>query len=297
MLVAATAATAVIGGNPHLSALACLEHTADPGSGDLFEASSVPLVDDKGRRRSLASYPNRPDAKALAITGPGHGCLRRAAECRSREAGCFATMLRQNPQAMPNLCRGHGRCLVEGSAAAGTAGRFFVFDTLKIPPGSPKTYPLSSAFGWTRLHGCTCPRQIIGAGPHHRRDWTVSGKATRAEAIRLAIERCTEFWQLPCLLLSVDGMADDSDSQIAAGQRHLLPSSEPDILAEDRARIAQVYRGPTGGPSVKGKERKLAPVAAVSSEAAAIESALKSCSEADTAVSSMQIGNFRIAEE
>ena len=264
-------------------------------SGQRFDASSVPLIDDE-TRRSLASYPNRPDAKALAITGTGMAVSdgEPNAEAAKQDAlrRCTARTKRQ--------CRIYA------------VGMDVVWSKEAIPmpaPGEIRFEPLEAPLVPDDIPTISRDRREEIArthmrAPNHRAlaftagaAWTQGARGTRAEAARLALERCAEFEQRPCLLLSVDGLLTIRIPKSRQVIRIFLPSAEAEIPASDKERIGRIYQGPEWRALAKGKNGSWHAVAAAPSEAAAIESALKSCSQADTECRLYAIGNFRVAAE
>jgi hypothetical protein len=113
----------------------------------------------------------------------------------------------------------------------------------------------------------------------------------------LALEQCAEFSQRPCLVLSVDGLLTIRIPKSRQAIHIFLPSVDAEIPAGDRERIGRIYRGAEWRALARGKNGSWHAVAAAPSEAAAIESALKSCSQADTECRLYAIGNFRVAAE
>jgi DNA-binding winged helix-turn-helix (wHTH) protein len=263
-------------------------------SGQRFDASSVPLVGDEARR-SLANYPNRPDAKALAITGEGMG----VADGEANAEAAKQDALRQCTARTKRQCRIYAvgmEVVWSKEALPLPAPADLRFEPLKIPL-VPDDVPLVDRNRRERI-----ANEHMKA-PNHRAlalttggAWTIPARATRAEAARLALERCAEYWQRPCLVLSVDGLLT---IQIPKSRRVVgifLPSTEADIPAEHKERIGRIYQGAEWRALARGKNGSWHATAAAPSEATAIETALKSCSQADTECRLYAIGNFRVAE-
>ena len=72
-----------------------------------FDASVVPLVSD-AHRRSLASYPNRPDAKALAIAYDLISVVDGISDIEGAKQAAIAAMPGSDQEYMQNLCGRHG---------------------------------------------------------------------------------------------------------------------------------------------------------------------------------------------
>jgi DNA-binding winged helix-turn-helix (wHTH) protein len=260
-----------------------------------FDASSVPLVDDE-TRRSLASYPNRPDAKALAIAGLAMG----VSDGQPHVDAAKQDALRRCNARTKGQCRLYAvglDVMWSKEALPMPAPEDLRFEPLEAPL-VPDDIPMIS-----RERREAIARTHMNA-PNHRAlalskgvAWTQGARDTRAEAARLAIELCAEYSQRHCLLLSVDGLLTIRIPKSRQVIRIFLPSAEAEILASDRERVGKIYQGPEWRALAKGKNGSWHAVAAAPSEAAAIESAIKSCSQADTECRLYAIGNFRVAAE
>jgi DNA-binding winged helix-turn-helix (wHTH) protein len=264
-------------------------------SGQRFDASSVPLVDEE-TRRSLVSYPNRPDAKALAITGEGLA----VADGQPNAESAKEDALRRCTARTKRQCRIYavGMDVVWSKEALPLPApedlRFEPLDAPLVPDDIPLiSRDRRDAIARTHMQAPNRRALALTAGVA----WTQGARETRAEAARLAIERCTEFAQRPCLLLSVDGSLTVRIPKSRKVLRIFLPSAEAEILANDRERIGRIYQGAEWRALARGKNGSWHAVAAAPSEAAAIETALKSCAQADTECRLYAIGNFRVAEE
>jgi hypothetical protein len=127
--------------------------------------------------------------------------------------------------------------------------------------------------------------------------WTMGAIASRAEAVRLAVERCAEYWQRPCLILAVDGLLTIQIPKSRQVARIFLPSTETELRDRFKESVGHIYRGPEWRALARGKGGTWHAVAAAASEPAAIDAALTSCSQADTECRLYAIGNFRVPEE
>jgi DNA-binding winged helix-turn-helix (wHTH) protein len=263
-------------------------------SGPTFDASFVPLVEDE-TRKSLASYPDRPDYKALAITGGANG----VAEGQPNAEAAKEDALRRCNARSKRQCRLYavGMEVVWSKQAmpmpAPDDFRFEPLETPLVPDEIPtlnrdRRETIASAYMKGRNHKALA----LTTGAH----WGVDTKGTRAEAARLATERCAEFYSRPCLLLSIDGLLTMRIPKSRHVIRIFLPSVEAEIPAHHRERVGRIYQGPEWRALAKGKNGWHA-IAAAPSEAAAIETALKSCSQADAECRLYAIGNFRVAQE
>jgi DNA-binding winged helix-turn-helix (wHTH) protein len=262
-------------------------------SGPRFDAASVPLIDEE-LRRTLANYPTRPDAKALAITGMGIGVAEGEPDAETaKQVALRRCNARNNRQ-----CRVYavGMDVVWSKAVVPMpAMEDLRFEPLDVPLATDEI-PLVS-----RERQDEIARTHIKASNHRAlavtrgMAWTQSGRETRAEANRLALELCALGAQRPCLLLSVDGLLTIRIPKSRQILRVFLPSVETDMPADDRARIGRIYLGAEWRALAKGKDSWHA-VAAASTEAAAVDSVLAACAQADTDCRLYAIGNFRVAE-
>ena len=103
--------------------------------------------------------------------------------------------------------------------------------------------------------------------------------------------------QRPCLLLAVDGFLTIQIPKSRQVTRIFLPSIEAEISTEDKERIGRIYQGHEWRALARGKKGTWHAVAGAPSEAAAIDDALRSCSQADNVCQLYAIGNFRVAEQ
>jgi len=275
--------------------------TSDPlrrappvASGQTFDASIVPLVDDEARR-TLAGYPNRPDFKALAITG---GFMAVAEGEVSAEAARQDALRRCTARAN-RQCRLYAvgmNVVWSGEAMPLTAASDLRFEPLGIPL-VPDEIPTLDRDRQDRI-----ATQMQGADHKAlaittRGSWVVNSRATRAEAVRLAVERCAEFWQRPCLILAVDGLLTIQIPKSRQVARIFLPSTEAELAGDDKERIGRIYQGAEWRALARGKNGSWHAVAAAPSEEAAVAAALRSCSQTDQECRLHAIGNFRVLGE
>ncbi|HKH02898.1 MAG TPA: transcriptional regulator [Bradyrhizobium sp.] len=277
------------------STLSSLRSTFHPRQGQMFDASIVPLVSD-ATRRSLASYPNRPDAKALAIAGDGWGVADAATDLESAKREAL----------MHCATRAKRACKIYAVGMNVVWSR----ESLPIPEAAdlhsePLDRPLiAEAIPTLSLANRRRLAETYPAAQNHKAlalttggSWTVREKGTRGEAARLAVEGCTEFHQRPCLLLSVDGVLTIELPTSRKIARIFVPSTEAEISVQEKDAIQRVYQGRDWRALARGKAGTWHAVAAASSESAAIEAALQLCSRNDSECRLYAISNFRIADE
>jgi hypothetical protein len=173
-------------------------------------------------------------------------------------------------------------------------------------PGDLRTEPLALPFVSADVPTLSARRRELVAGYtkalDHRavalttgRSAYVTTRGSRAEAVRLAVERCGERTQRPCLILSVDGYLTVQIPRTRKVDRIFLPSTERDLSDADRAGIARIYSGREWRALVRGKNGSWHAVADAPSETAAIESAMKLCAQSDEGCRLHAIGNFGVA--
>ena len=269
--------------------------TATPAGTPQFDASVVPLIDDEARR-TLASYPNRTDHKALAITGQDMAI----AEGEATPEAAKQDALRRCNARSKRQCRIYavGMDVVwSRHALPMAAARDLRFEPLGIPL-VPEDVPLvdrDRREAIARMHMKAPNHRALALTA--RNAWTISARGTRAEAARLALERCVYAWQRPCLILAIDGLLTIEIPKSRQIVGLFLPSTEADIPAGDRERIGGIYQGTEWRALARGRSGSWHAAAAAPSEPAAIEAALKSCRETDTECRLHAIGNFRILEQ
>ena len=123
-----------------------------------------------------------------------------------------------------------------------------------------------------------------------------SGWNTSSEAVRMVIERCADWYQAPCLLISVDGMLT---LQIPKSWRIIglfMLTTDPQMTNQDKQRVGEVYREKEWRALARGAGGWY-PVADAPSEAAAVDGALGACAAHDRDCQLYAIGNFRVADQ
>jgi hypothetical protein len=110
------------------------------------------------------------------------------------------------------------------------------------------------------------------------------------------VERCGHLNQVPCLLVSVDGMLTVRIPKSRRVTGVFLVTTEPQMSAAVRQRIDEVYRQKEWRALARGHSGAWYPVANSPSEDAAVAAALSACSQSDSDCRLYAIGNFRIAD-
>jgi hypothetical protein len=130
---------------------------------------------------------------------------------------------------------------------------------------------------------------ISDAGPSYMFD-----RADQAEAVRLAVERCSDFAKLPCLLISVDGFLTVRIPASHGIVRPYVLAGETEMSNADKERIGQIYAGKDWRALAKGGSGHWYAVSAADSETAAADSVLEDCRKAEARCQLRAIGNFRV---
>ena len=258
-----------------------------------FDASLIPIISDE-TRKSLANYPNQPDAKALAISVGSYGIAFGTGDTESAKQEALERCRLSSPR-YPYSCRIY------------SVGMDVVFNKMLLPLPDPedlRTEPLDSRLNPTDIPSSNEQSQgvlkayVEATGP---RALSITGRfsgftsmgPTRSDAIRGALERCGYANQRACLVLSVDGYLTMQIPRSRAISDIFLPRTTTELPAADRRRIGALYQGKDWRAVARGKGGWY-PVADAPSEAAAVDAALTACSNNDTECRLFAIGNFRI---
>lgn len=270
-------------------------------SAEKFELAAIPMIG--GVRGDLATYPEQPDFKAVAISGYAVGV---AFGASSREAAKAEALER---------CKARTDLKRSGPCAIYAVGMDVVWSQKSVPKPLPGDFHDESL--GERLHTVDMPllhddvRKEIDAeyvaNDSHRAlalaaqnlpspFWSVRLVAD-AQASRRVVEKCGHLHQVPCLLVSVDGMLT---VQIPKSRRItgvFLVTTEPQMSAAVRQRIDEIYRQKEWRALARGKSGAWYPVANSPSEDAAVAAALSACTQSDSDCRLYAIGNFRIADD
>jgi DNA-binding response OmpR family regulator len=265
-----------------------------------FDASVVPLVTDVVRVQ-LAGYEHEPGAKAIALSREGWGVGSGAPD---EESAKSEALQRCRDRDKTGFCRIYA------------VGNNVVWPRSSLPIPLPADIradvagmPLTSddlVKIWQTIWHVSPPKIVMDypAAANHRAlavglngVFQFAGRANRAEAIRLAIEKCSDFAQAPCLLLSVDGLLTFPLPQSHRIAAPFTLAGEPAMTEADRERIGQIYGGADWRALAKGQSGRWYAVGALANEAAAVEAALKACRAAEADCELYAIGNFRVGEK
>jgi len=274
-----------------------IKGTAGPGAPrQIFDAAVIPLINDMARQ-DLAGYATRPDVKALAISSAGGNGWGMAFGDADVEAAKKEALDRCSARSAGRICRIYA------------VGMDVVWSPASLPLPSPvdiHAEPLDASLLVAEIPLQTDARRqeitekyLPLRTPHKaiavvRQGFLWSGGNSRPEAVRLTVERCGDYYQAPCLLLSVDGSLTIEIPKSRPIEDIFMLSTAPEMSEADRQRIAQVYAGKDWRALAKGQSGGWYAVAGHETEAAAVDAALKACSAAEPECVLYAIGNWRV---
>src|SRR5262249_30253713 len=167
-----------------------------------FDAKLVPLVTDRVRA-SLADFDRQPDFKAIAISHIGWGVASGAPDAVSAEREAIDRCKKRDQK---------GECRIYA------VGATVVWPPLPLPASADlHLEPLDVALSTAEAAGIRGMPTAAGLEAFlNERDHkalaiseagfsSIANRSDRAEAVRLAVERCSDFSRVACLLVSVDG--------------------------------------------------------------------------------------------
>jgi hypothetical protein len=126
--------------------------------------------------------------------------------------------------------------------------------------------------------------------------WYTSNRASRAEAVRLSVERCSDRYQVACLLISLDGFPTHRFPRSYHVTRPFTLAGEKDMSEADKERIARIYGGQDWRALARGGSQRWYAVSGKDTEAAAVDDVLKMCRETEKVCTLHAIGNFRVGK-
>jgi DNA-binding response OmpR family regulator len=262
-----------------------------------FDAADVPLVSDDVRAE-LASYSTRPDFKAIAISADGWGMAIGAA---NREAAEGEAVER---------CKARTKAVTVCRVYASGAHVLWSRGSLPLPrPADLRSEPLDIRFVAAAMpsfddaqrrqledYAKSAEHKAMAVSSRGNALWRFA-TSSRADAVRTAVERCGDVYQIACLLVSVDGMMTVQIPQSRRVAGIFMIATEADMTEPAKRQVEQVYQGKEWRALARGNSRAWYPVADAPSESAAVEAALALCRKSDSDCKLYAIGNFRVIEE
>jgi class 3 adenylate cyclase len=269
--------------------------TAAAGADRRFDPANVPLVTDRVRD-SLADYVRRPDFKAIAISRLGLGVSSGLPDQVAAERDALDRCKRRDQ---------NGDCRIYA------VGDSVVWPPSPSPlPADSRTEPLDIALqpadskfvkGMPTEAGVDA---FLKAKNHKALAVSEAGfssgfstmpdRTDPAEAIRLAVERCSDYAKSPCVLVSVDGFLTVRIPRSYGRVRLYTLGGETEMGEADKERIAKIYGGKDWRALAKGGSGRWYAVNAAESETAAADRVMEDCRRAETECELRAIGNFRV---
>lgn len=266
-----------------------------------FDTAAIPLVTDEARQ-AMADFRTLPGAKAIAISRDGWGMASAARDLDAAKEEALQRCATLGKLATPEP----GPCTIYA------AGSEIVWPEkrLRLPwPADIHSAPLDIPFVAADLP--TIPgfrqafidRRFRAAASHkalaigQERFYVIGARASQAEAVRLAVERCVDFVQAPCLLVAVDGFFTVQLPKMRQVTQLFTLTAETAMSDAEKQRIATIYQRRDWRALARGGGGTWHAVAAAPSEAAAIDQAMELCAANDQGCRIYAIGNFRVADE
>jgi adenylate cyclase len=258
-----------------------------------FDVANVPLVTDRARS-SFADYTRQPDFKAIAISRIGWGVSSGLGDAESAERDALDRCKRRDPN---GDCRVYavGDKVVWPPLPALRPADFHT-EPLDIPlqpadvaivKGMPTAAGLDAFLKLTNHKALAVSGEVGGFS-------SLADRADQGEAIRLVVERCSDFAKLPCLLVSVDGALTVRIPRSYGTLRPYTLAGDMEMSEPDRERISQIYGGKDWRALAKGASGRWYAVNGADSDVAAGERAMQACHQAETQCQLRAIGNFRV---
>jgi two-component system OmpR family response regulator len=267
-----------------------------------FDAATIPLVYDSVRTR-LSDYAREPDTKAIAISREGWGLSSGAAdEAAARNEALERCRERDNA--------GFCRIYALGDNVAWRSASLplpLPADIRADRPAKPAMTVEALNKAWQTMWQTAPPPRVTGytrdrdhralAVASTRTFYVSANRPNRDEAIRLAVERCSDFARTPCLLISVDGVWTVEIPRSYAIAAPFTLAGESQMSEPDRQRIAPVYAGPDWRALARGRSGRWYAVDGHATEAAAADAALQACRTAEAGCVVHAIGNWRVGDK
>ena len=276
------------------------QREASLNSAEKFDVVAIPMIGGRARR-ALTSYPEQPDFKAVAISGYAAAV---AFGASSREAAKAEALDR---------CKARTDLSRSGPCAIYAIGMDVVWSRKSVPMPLPGDFHDESL--GEPLRAVDMPlwrddaRKKIDAyiANDGHRALAIPAKnpagafwgirlAADAQASRRVVEQCGHLHQVPCLLVSVDGMLTVRIPKSRRVTSVFLVTTEPQMSAAVRQRIDEIYRQKEWRALARGHSGAWYAVANSPSEDAAVAAALSACSQRDSDCRLYAIGNFRVAD-
>lgn len=256
-----------------------------------FDPRLVPLVTDRVRA-NLADFPRQPDFKAIAISHIGWGVASGAADVVGAEREAIERCKKRDQK---------GECRIYA------VGNDVVWPALPLPaPADLRAEPLDLALSAADVGGIKGMPSAAGLEAFlTERDHkalaisdvgfsAIANRPDRAEAVRLAVERCSDFSRAACLLVAVDGFLTVRIPRAYRAVRPYALAADAEMSEADRRAVGAIYAGPDWRALVRGGAGRWYAVSGVETETTAVEQALQACRGEDSDCRLRAVGNFRV---
>jgi class 3 adenylate cyclase len=261
-------------------------------AGPPFDPADVPLVFDAVREQ-LAAYGGQPNWKAIAISRRAWGEVEDAPDIDSAK------------QQALELCRQRDK---DGGCRIYAVGNTVVWPRSRLPmpmPADVHAEPLETPFTadnlangqsqvlpyvdqYIRLPDHRAVAQALGGS------WFVAARTSRAEAVRLALERCGDLVGTACLLYSVDGFLTLRIPRAYRVTTAFTLAGETTMSADDKQRLAPIYGQKDWRALARGKPGRWYAVGGIDTEEHAADKAMDACRQIEPECVLHAIGNFRV---
>jgi adenylate cyclase len=259
-----------------------------------FDHTSIPLVTDRVRE-SLANYEKEPDHKSVSIGRDGWGVAVGASDVEAAKREALDRCNQRDP-------RGYCRTYAVGNKVVWSKPAFPL-------PVDVRSTPLDASFTPDEIKLLIFGVTQQGFDTYMMRPdqkalatsqngyWMSSNHRDLAEAVRLAVERCSDRFQTPCLLVSVNGRPTHKIPKTYHIPRPFVLASEPDMTDADKERVGKIYEGEDWRALARGILPRWYAVANMKSEEEAIAEVLKACRAVEKICFLHAIGNFRVGDK
>ncbi|HML12160.1 MAG TPA: adenylate/guanylate cyclase domain-containing protein [Xanthobacteraceae bacterium] len=258
-----------------------------------FDASLVPFVTDRVRA-SLAEFERQPDFKAIAISHIGWGVASGAADAVSAEREAVDRCKKRDPK---GDCRIYavGNAVVAPPLPLPVAADLHV-DPLDLPLTAGEAAGIKGMPSGAGLQAFISERDHKALAISDVGFSAIANRPDRAEAVRLAVERCSDFSRAACLLVAVDGFLTVRIPRAYRALRPYTLAGDAEMSDSDRREVGKIYAGRDWRALVRGGSHRWYAVSDMDSERAAVDGALHACRAAERDCSLQAVGNFRVEE-
>jgi class 3 adenylate cyclase len=293
LIAAAIAAVAIAG----LGMLGWLYYPWSRGTTVLveepFDPGKIPLVNDRVRE-ALSNYEQEPDFKSIAIAGEGWGLAAGATDIEAAKREALDRCQRRDQ-------KGYCRIYAIGNKVLWSRPTFPLpadirMTLLDIPLTVELIRQMGSPMTNEQFALLQQARGSKGIALAQNGFYWIGAQARPAEAGRLAVERCSDSKQVPCLLVAIDGRATQRVPTTYQVTQTFTLAGEKEMTDADRERLGPIYSGKDWRALARGILPHWYAVNNMESETAAVNEVLKICRELEKVCILHAIGNFRVGK-